>query len=87
MTRHLWCASCDAMIRDSDACACGGELIVVAHDLDMVELLITAQALTGLVTVPPNFEGNKWDIDLIQADIDARDEAMSEMVAMQEVMN
>jgi hypothetical protein len=75
------------MVRDSDACSCGSQLIAVAHDLDMVELLITAQALTGLVTVPPNFEGNNWDIDLIQADIDARDEAMSEIVAMQEVTN
>ena len=85
MSQHLWCPGCDAMIRGSDACACGGPLIPVPHDLDMVELLITAQALTGLVTVPPNFEQNRWDIDLIQADIDERDEAMSEIVAMREV--
>ena len=87
MSQHLWCPACDAMVRDSDACACGGPLIRVVHDLDMVELLITAQALTGLVTVPPNFDGNRWDIDLIQADIDARDEAMSDVVAMREVAN
>ncbi len=85
MLQHLWCPGCDAMIRDSDACSCGVSLVRVAHDLDMVELLITAQALTGLVTVPPNFEPNRWNIDDIQADIDARDEAMSEFVAMQEV--
>lgn len=81
MPDHLWCPSCDRIVVDPGVCACGSRPVAVAHGLDMVELLIAAQALTGLVTLPPGFDPDCWDIDALKTDIDARDEILAEIAA------
>jgi hypothetical protein len=82
MSPSMWCATCDKIVADTPACSCGADIYPVTHPLDMVELLITAQALHGLVTVPPGFESTRWDIDALQDDIDARDELMTMLTTM-----
>ncbi len=83
--KHLWCASCDVVVKGQEKCPCGAALHKVVHDLDMVDLLMTTQALTGLLTAPADFDPYDWDIDALVEDMDRRDELMAEQAALTSV--
>ncbi len=75
---HLWCPRCDLIDpgKGPDH-SCGMQLVTVPHDGDMTDLLMLAQALTGLVSTPQGFDRSKYDLDALQDDMDRRDELMA----------
>jgi len=75
---NLWCPRCDLMAKDDGPDhTCGTTLVEVPHDMDMTDLLMTAQAVAGLVSPPPGFVRGEWDMQDIQDDLDRRDELMA----------
>lgn len=82
---HLWCPRCDVIV-EAESCSCGTQAEKVTYGVDMTELLITAQALVGLVTIPDDFDGSKWDLATIQADLDRRDELAALAQALAEAI-
>jgi hypothetical protein len=78
---HLWCAACDVVVNGKDPCACGDKPHKVPHPLDMVDLLVTAQYLAGLMDPPDDFDPYDWDADALAEDMQRRDELLAEVAA------